>query len=450
VTPGPPHPLSGLRALLASAAFARAYALTALTAVFGALAIERIAGIVTIATIISGLVLIGLAMLVARRAEYSLVRLAPTTLAVFVAWLLATVAWTGDPTSTLVSWLSLAGIAVIAVVVALVRDTIQTVRALGDVMRFLLSLSLGLEILSGIIFDTPLDFLGIQGRITDFGPIQGLFGTRNLLGFVTVIALITFLIEFRTLSVHSSVAIYSVVLGGVTATLTDSPTVFVVAVAVALATAALVVVRNAPRERRSALQWVLAVAVIVGVVAGYALRGPIVRLLGAGTDFSLRTDLWAALVPVVRFRPVQGWGWFGPWVPSEFPFNAINFALKQNHASALNAYLDVLLQAGWAGLLLFLAFTGVALVRAWLDASQRRSVVYAWTPLILVALLVDSLFESFTLSGFGWFLLVLCAVRAGQSRSWRERMDPPMPPGRSGLPSGGIAPGGQGPDGPAR
>jgi hypothetical protein len=110
----------------------------------------------------------------------------------------------------------------------------------------------------------------------------------------------------------------------------------------------------------------------------------------------------------------------------------------------------VLLQAGWAGLLLFLAFTGVALVRAWLDASQRRSVVYAWTPLILVALLVDSLFESFTLSGFGWFLLVLCAVRAGQSRSWRERMDPPMPPGRSGLPSGGIAPGGQGPDGPAR
>ena len=26
-------------------------------------------------------------------------------------------------------------------------------------------------------------------------------------------------------------------------------------------------------------------------------------------------------------------------------------------------------------------------------------------------------------SGFGWLLLVLCAVRAGQSRSWRERMD---------------------------
>ena len=62
-------------------------------------------------------------------------------------------------------------------------------------------------------------------------------------------------------------------------------------------------------------------------------------------------------------------------------------------------------------------------MRSWLDASERRSVIYAWTPLVLVTLLVDSMFESFTLFGFGWLLLVLCAVRAGQSRSWRERID---------------------------
>jgi hypothetical protein len=33
------------------------------------------------------------------------------------------------------------------------------------------------------------------------------------------------------------------------------------------------------------------------------------------------------------------------------------------------------------------------------------------------------MFESFTLSGFGWLLLVICAVRASQSRSWRDRFD---------------------------
>ena len=65
--------------------------------------------------------------------------------------------------------------------------------------------------------------------------------------------------------------------------------------------------------------------------------------------------------------------------------------------------------------------------------------LYAWTPVILIALLVDSMFESFTLSGFGWMMLALCVVLAGQSRSWRETMDAagdPLPPawGGEGLP----------------
>jgi exopolysaccharide production protein ExoQ len=62
-------------------------------------------------------------------------------------------------------------------------------------------------------------------------------------------------------------------------------------------------------------------------------------------------------------------------------------------------------------------------VRSWLVASARRSVLYAWTPLILITLAVDSMFESFTLADIGWFMLVLCALRAGQSRSWRESID---------------------------
>ena len=90
---------------------------------------------------------------------------------------------------------------------------------------------------------------------------------------------------------------------------------------------------------------------------------------------------------------------------------------------------------GWVGLLLFAAMAGIALVRSWLVASERRSVLYAWTPLILIALLVDSMFESFTLSGFGWMMLALCVVMAGQSRSWRETMDAAddtLPPAWSG------------------
>src|SRR5690242_18889494 len=97
------------------------------------------------------------------------------------------------------------------------------------------------------------------------------------------------------------------------------------------------------------------------------------------------------------FYPVQGWSWFGPWHTDKFPFNVINLVLGDKNASALNAYIDVLLQLGWVGQLLIITLSDIALMRSWLVASERRSVVYAWTPLILVTLLIDSLFESFTL-----------------------------------------------------
>ena len=143
----------------------------------------------------------------------------------------------------------------------------------------------------------------------------------------------------------------------------------------------------------------------------------------------MRNQLWSLTRFYVGRRPVQGWGWFGAWDVDEQPFAALNQLLGEHHTTALNAYVDALLQLGWAGLLLICALGAVALVRSWVDASQRRSVVYAWTPLTLVALAVTSVFESFTLYGVGWMLLVLCAVRAGQSRGWRERLGTAAPTG---------------------
>lgn len=427
------RPMHYLAEMLRSANLARAYTLAALAAVFGGYAIEHMSSTVTYVTIIAGLVLIGGGMLIARREELSLARIAPLSVIAFLVWALASAFWSSDAEATVIRWLPLFGLAVIAIVIAHVRDTLQTARALGDVMRVLLSISLGLEILSGILLDMPITFLGIQGNIAAFGPIQGIFGTRNLLGFYAVIALITFLIEWRTNSVRPGVSVFSVLLGGVLAVLSDSPTVVVLAVSVAAVTGVLMLVRHTDPASRAPLQWGIGAVVAMGLITAYFLRRPIVQFIGAGSDFSMRVDLWRTAATYIGFYPVQGWGWFGPWDPEQFPFNVVNLVLKNNHASALNAYVDVLLQLGWVGLVLFLALAGIGLVRSWLVASERRSVVYAWTPLILVTLLIDSVFESFTLISGGWLLLVLCAARAGQSRSWRDRMEITEP--AAGLPA---------------
>jgi O-antigen ligase len=409
--------------LLGSAAFARAYTLTALTAAFTSFLIERMMSPVSLATIIAALALLGVAVLAVRRDELSVLRFAPTSLLGFLLLTLLSTLWSSDRGGTVAGWITLFGYALIAITIGHVRDTLQTVRAIGDTLRILLTVSLALEILSGILLDTPFTALGIQGALATGGPIQGVFGTRNMLGFIAVVALITFVIEWRTQSIGRVAGTLSIALGGFLALLSASPTVVVLAAAVGVATTALTIVRHTPPHRRSAVQAGLGALVVAGLVVAFALRHQIIRLLDAGSDFSTRADLWNLLLDFISERPITGYGWFGPWPRGEYPFTYINFQLADHHQSALNAYFDTLLQVGWAGLALFLVLGGVAVVRSWLVASVRRSVVYAWTPLVLVTLGVESMFESFTLTGIGWLLFVLCALRAGQTRSWRESID---------------------------
>lgn len=409
--------------LFGSAEFARAYTIAVLTAVFASFTIERAASAVTLGTVIVALCALGAAILWVRREELSLLRIAPSSLLAFLAWAAISLAWSTDKSDTILGWLELVGFAFLAITVGHIRDTLQTVRALGDTLRLLLVVSLGLEILSGVLFDTPFSFLGIQGLLADGGPVQGIFGSRNMLGFVTVIALITFVIEWRSQSLTPRIAVPSIGLAAMLAFFSSSPTVLVLAAAVGVVTFALTIVRHAPTARRTLVQWVLGVLVALALAAAFALRHVIIALLDAGSDFSIRATLWNTILDFAALKPVEGWGWFGSWARGEFPFTYINFLLDDRHQSALNAYFDVLLQLGTAGLVLFLLFGGIATVRSWLVASIRRSVVYAWTPLMLVTLAVESMFESFTLVGAGWFMLVLCALRAGQSRSWRENID---------------------------
>ena len=423
------HGVAGaLERLAASADFARAFTLTVFATLVGTHLIVAVAGIVTLRTIIAGLCVVAIGILVARREEISFLRLVPTTLLMFTTWAFASVFWSNDAFSSFWRWTAMAAVALLAVTIGHVRDTLQTVRALGDVLRAALTLSLVLEVLSGIIFDTPLRFLGIQGNIASFGPIQGIFGTRNMLGFFAVVALITFAVEMRTHSVRPGVAVFSLSLGAALGVLSASPTVLVLAVVVGAATAVLTLVRAVPAARRTRVQWIVAGVVAVASVALYLQRARIVDLLGARDDLAMRSNLWAVARYFSARRPVQGWGWFGSWDVAEQPFASINHLLSQRHTTALNAYVDVHLQLGWVGVLLVCAFGGLALVRSWVDASQRRSVVYAWTPLMVIALAVTSVFESVALFGLGWMLLVLCAVRAGQSRGWRERLGAGGPP----------------------
>lgn len=348
--------------------------------------------------------------------------LLPVTIIAFVGWCALSIFWSDYQWATAGGVVYQLSFAFLALYIALVRDAIQIVRVVGDVLRFLLAVSLSLEVVSGLLLDLPIKFLGIQGNIALGGPIQGLFGSRNQLSIVALIAFVTFLVELRTRSVRPPLAAVSITLAGLCILLAHSPVIAAVSVVVGLATLALYGIRQVKPGQRRYYQWGLAVLTVAVLVAAYVYRTRVIDLLNARSDFQVRYKLWIQMWELIPINQTAGWGWVGSWPSDVYPFTAMQEATGVFHADGLNAYLDVYLQVGIIGVILFVALIALAFGRSWLLASNKRSVVYAWPPLVLVSLLVTSVFESSILVESGWLLLVICAIKASQGMSWRVHL----------------------------
>lgn len=375
---------------------------------------------------VSALVLLDVllvASLVARRSEIDWNwAILPISLLAYLLWVGISVFWSEYQRATLLSTAYLLLVTLIGVYIGLSRDTIQVIRSMGDVLRAVLVVSIVLEACSGIFFDAPIRALNIDGELAAGGPISGLMNTRNQLGLVAAIGAVTFAIEWRTRSVTRQVAIPSLALAVGTMVFTKSPVVAMVAVVLVVAGAVLFGIRRLPEERRQFAQYAVLTLLGAGALLAWLFRGPIIGLFNATGELQLRLVVWQ---DVLRFAPLhwlEGWGWVGIWNPSLPPYSGLTPTNGRPHDSALNAVIDLWLQVGVIGIVLFLAVVGLAFVRSWLLAGRRRSVVHAWPALVLVALIVVSVAESAVLTEFGWLLLVICCVKASTELSWRSAL----------------------------
>lgn len=411
-----------LRRLLASPKFAASLTLAILATAFGTHLLRSVMGWPGLIGVLGGLVVLAALSLLARRPIVEWHGLLPISIIVFVAWCALSGVWSGYITETLIGVSYQVTVGFLAIYIALVRDTFQIVRAIGDILRVLLGLSIVLEVLSGLLLDLPIAFLGVVGDIDRLGPLQGIFGSRNVFGLIALIAAITFYVELRARSIPRGLGIGSMWLAGISLVLTRSPVIVVVAICVVVAALALYRLRRTPVDGRWRLQLGLVAAALVAAGVAWVGRMTIISTLNAGSEFEVRYSLWTEMWRLVELHPLEGWGWAGFWPQDVTPYGWLEFATGRVHATGLNAYLDVYFQVGLVGFLAFLALVLLAFVRSWLLASNKRSLVYVWAPLILVTLLVTSAAESTILFEFGWLLLVICSVKAAQGLSWRSAL----------------------------
>ncbi len=394
-----------------------------------AFTVQQVTGWAGYLAALSLLAVLLLLSLVARRDELDWTwATLPITLVAYLAWTGMSVVWSQYQRVTLASFAYLLLVTFVGVYIALSRDTIQVIRSFGDVLRAVLLVSLVLETLSGIILDVPLPGLNIDGELAYGGPISGLVSDRNQLGLLAAVGAATFAIEWRTKAIHRNVALPSLALAAGMMVFTKSPVVAMVAVVLAAAAAVLYGIRRLAPEGRRVAQYVVLGLLAVGAILAWAARAPIIALFNATGELQFRLELWQRVLDLVPLHWLEGWGWTGIWNATVPPYTGLTPTAGRPHDSSLNAVVDLWLQTGAVGVAIFLALVGFAFTRSWLLAGRRRSVVYTWPALVLVALIIVSVAESAILTEAGWLLFVICAVKASAELSWRKALSPIPPP----------------------
>src|SRR5690554_3128383 len=308
----------------------------------------------------------------------------PVPLLAFLALATVSLAWSFYPGSSalgvLTSWMTVAA----GVAVAVVFTWDELLRALGIALRVILGLSIVFELVVSLIVrqpvlpfwveypkrKLPLMLLWSRNWLFDGGPIQGVVGNSSLLAFAALLGVIVFGFQLAKRSVSRLGAALWMLLAIALIALTRSATIYVALAALAFVVVAVWLVR---RARRRALAYsAIAAVVVVGVAVVLVLGQRLLPLVGKSSDLTGRLGIWEKVIDLAGQRPVAGWGWVSYWTPWAEPFRDLEIRNGVVQLHAHNAWLDVWLQLGILGLVVFGALVLVALVRSWMLAVGRQ------------------------------------------------------------------------------
>ncbi|WP_166671290.1 O-antigen ligase family protein [Cryobacterium psychrophilum] len=320
-----------------------------------------------------------------------------------------------------------------ALFVALILTWSELLRTLGVALRWILALSLTFELFVIVVIQQPvlpffveyegkipLAFYWSRGLLLEGGPIEGIVANRNLLGFLALIAVIVFAVQLAARTVKRGWGVAWLALAVAMLLLTRSATVTVATLVVLVVLGFVLWARSVHHQSRRPVYVVAAASVVAGVAASLAFFPLLTQLFGRSPDLTGRFDIWYSVTELASERPGFGWGWVGYWAPWVEPFQGLAVRKGVTYLQAHNAWLDVWLQLGIVGLILFAALVFATMWRAWFLAIDRPRLGVADTApfrasallplLIMAALIAQSVAESRLLIEYGWLLLVVMAV----------------------------------------
>jgi O-antigen ligase len=404
------------------------------TAVFNLLGVDGAAvvlGVLLVGTL--GLAVPRIAL--ARPARFPWRRL-PWAALGYLALALVSVLWSRWPSATLLTWTLQASITVVALFIAFTLSWHEIARALSSALKWVLGLSLALELWVALVLRRPLlpffsdlpagkpdpHWYWVRGDLFDGGRLQGIVGNSNTLGILCAIALVVFALLYAQGARRRPALLVWIALAAFFFLRAGSATAYASLAAGALVLGAALLFRRARRPaQRTRLYALFAAVVVVGAAGIWFARNAVFGALGKSSDLTGRVEIWRKVWERAVQHPVFGNGFSSPWVPWDPAFHGWIIDHRITVFMAHNMWLDVFLQLGAIGVVLiaivFLAFAW----RAWFFAvdrprwdlvDDRPYAALSLLPTVLVAmLLVLGLAESTPIMLWGWLLVILLSFK---------------------------------------
>jgi O-antigen ligase len=159
-----------------------------------------------------------------------------------------------------------------------------------------------------------------------------------------------------------------------------------------------------------------ALATFIVVAASAAPQ--LVMLMGRDSTMTGRTEIWQAVLQAIMKRPLLGYGFAAFWLSLRGESANIILALRWAVPAAHNGFLEIWLQLGAVGLLLFILGFAQASVTAMRNVRKQPFQRSAWPLAVLLLTIVYNLDESSLMQAndFLWVLYVATLVNIARSR----------------------------------
>ncbi|MFZ0634622.1 MAG: O-antigen ligase family protein, partial [Candidatus Acidiferrales bacterium] len=336
-----------------------------------------------------------------RREFLPLVR-ANKSLCSLVLLAIVSASWSLDPVATLHHSVALLGTTLIGMDFALRHSIREQVRLICIVLSSVILLSIATQIF-------------LPGLLPHFGPDpsvwQGIFGQKNTFGIMVVLAAAAFLSRPRH-SRRDTVLIFALMALAAALVIASHSAGSLVQL-IALMVISLVL--GALRWRPSVLIITAVLSLLVMVPAIYLTLSNFERVTAAlGRDPTLtgRTEIWRLARESIASRPILGYGYDVFWEFSSQEATRIRSEVRWDAPSAHDGYLDLLLDLGILGLLLYAVAYFVTVSRVVLLFRSGPESDMTWPLLFLAEILLHQITETSIVipNSIHWILFVAIAI----------------------------------------